>query len=355
MSRVKPFDPDAKQPILWRGWLLYLLPLPLLPATLSTLGDGDLVKTLARGAGLALILGGASFIRRGIRLDNEAIRRNLRRRASTVRYRLIGAGMASVGTFLVAWLGIAARHGVLGSLLIGLAVLLGCYLYYDFDDPTRRPDIAAVGITTEELVELLDEAEGRIQRIESDAARINNTEFRDRLRRIAVEAVLIGAAVLLGCYLYYDFDDPVHRPDIAATGITTEELVALLDEAEGRIQRIEADAARINNTEFRDRLRRIAAEAREILATIERDPVDARRARKFLKVYLDGAQQVTEGYARTHRGENTPALEDNFRRVLGTIETVIAEQQAKLAENNAADLDVKIEVLQLQLEREGVV
>jgi len=282
MSRVKPFDPDAKQPILWRGWLLYLLPLPLLPATLSTLGDGDLVKTLARGAGLALILGGASFIRRGIRLDNEAIRRNLRRRASTVRYRLIGAGMASVGTFLVAWLGIAARHGVLGSLLIGLAVLLGCYLYYDFDDPTRRPDIAAVGITTEELVELLDEAEGRIQRIESDAARINNTEFRDRLRRIA-------------------------------------------------------------------------AQAREILATIERDPVDARRARKFLKVYLDGAQQVTEGYARAHRGEANPALEDNFRRVLGTIETVIGEQQALLAENNAADLDVKIEVLQLQLEKEGVV
>ena len=282
MSRAKPFDPDAKQPILWRGWLLYLLPLPLLPATLSTLGDGDLVKTLARGAGLALILGGASFIRRGIRLDNEAIRRNLRRRASTVRYRLIGAGMASVGTFLVAWLGIAARHGLLGSLLIGLAVLLGCYLYYDFDDPTRRPDIAAVGITTEELVELLDEAEGRIQRIESDAARINNTEFRDRLRRIA-------------------------------------------------------------------------AQAREILATIERDPVDARRARKFLKVYLDGAQQVTEGYARAHRGEDNPALEDNFRRVLGTIETVIGEQQALLAENNAADLDVKIEVLQLQLEKEGVV
>jgi len=282
MPSVKPYDPDAKQPILWRGWLLYLLPLPLLPAALGALGDGDLVKTLARGGGLALLLGGASFIRRGIRLDNETIRRKLRRRASTVRYRLIGAGMASLGTFLVAWLGIASRHGLLGSAFIGVAVLVGCYLYYDFDDPARRPDIAAVGITTEELVELLDEAEGRIQRIEADAARINNTEFRDRLGRIA-------------------------------------------------------------------------AEAREILATIERDPVDARRARKFLKVYLDGAQQVTEGYARTHRGETDPALEDNFRRVLGTIETVIGEQQARLAENNASDLEVKMEVLQLQLEKEGVV
>lgn len=282
MSTVKPYDPDAKQPILWRGWLLYLLPLPLLPATLAALGEGDLIRALARGAGLALTIGGASFIRQGIRLDNEAIRRNLRRRASTVRHRLIGSTMAAVGMFGVAWLGIGAKHGLIDAFFMGVAVLVGCYLYYDFDDPARRPEVAAIGITTEELVELLDEAEGRIQRIESDATRINNTEFRDRLRRIAVEA-------------------------------------------------------------------------REILATIERDPVDARRARKFLKVYLDGAQQVTEGYARTHRGQDNPQLEDNFRRVLGTIESVIAEQQSKLAENNASDLDVKIEVLQMQLEKEGVV
>ena len=47
-------------------------------------------------------------------------------------------------------------------------------------------------------------------------------------------------------------------------------------------------------------------------------------------------------------------LEDNFRRVLGTIETVIDEQKQKLAENNVNDLDVQIEVLQLQLEKEGV-
>lgn len=281
-TTVKPYDPNAKQPILWRGWLLYLLPLPLLPATFTALVQGDVVPAVARATGLALILGGASAIRKGIKLDNEAVRRNLRRRASTVRYRFVGAIMAALGVFLVAWLGIQGTHGLIASLLFGAAVLGGCYLYYDFDSPARLEGVAATGITTEELIELLDEAEGRIQRIELDARRINNTEFRDRLRRIA-------------------------------------------------------------------------AEAREILRTIEEDPVDARRARKFLKVYLDGAQQVTEGYAKAHRGETDPILEDNFRRVLGTIESVIAEQQKKLAENNSTDLDVKIEVLQMQLEQEGVV
>ena len=282
MAAVKRYDPEARQPVLWRGWLLYLLSFPLLPAALFALQDGHQTIALARGAGFGLAMAAATLIRKGIRLDNEAIRRNLRRRPSTVRYRAIGAGLLAVGMFLVAWLGLHTGYGLVGSVLLGLAVLLGCYLYYDFDGIGRKdPDIAAVGITTEELVELLDEAEARIVAIENASRDIPNVEFRDRLRRIA-------------------------------------------------------------------------AEARQILDTIEKDPVDARRARKFLKVYLDGARQVTEGYARSHRGVEAPALEDNFRRVLGTIETVIHEQQEKLRENNLSELDVQIEVLQLQLEKEGV-
>ena len=284
---VKRYDPEAKQPALWRGILLYVLAFPLLPAALFALQDGHQVVALARGAGFALAMTAATLIRKGIRLDNEAIRRNLRRRASTVRYRAVGAGLLALGMFLVAWFGLYTGYGPFGSALFAVAVLGGCYLYYDFDGPGRKdPDIAAVGITTEELVELLDEAEGRIVAIENASRDIANVEFRDRLRRIT-------------------------------------------------------------------------SGARSILETIERDPVDARRARKFLKVYLDGARQVTEGYARTHRavpagGDDGQTLEDNFRRVLTTIETVIDEQQQKLLENNLSELDVQIEVLQLQLEKEGV-
>ena len=281
MSAVTRIESDTKPKVLWRGFMLYLLALPLLPAAFFSLMDGNLLEALSRSAGLILTLTAATLIRKGIRLDNEARKRRLRRRASTVQYRMIGACLAAVGVFIVAWLGLADRYSMLESVLYGLAVLLGCYLYYDFDPARRDPDIAAVGITTEELVDLLDEAEGRLQSIEQSSRRIHNIEFKDRLRRIVKEA-------------------------------------------------------------------------RDILDTVENDPVDARRARKFLKVYLDGAQQVTEGYARTHTKGESHELEDNFRRVLTTIETVVAEQQLKLKENNLSDLDVNIEVLQMQLEKEGV-
>lgn len=237
--------------------------------------------TLARATAFALTLLAATLIRKGIRLDSEAVRRRLRRRASTIRYRLIGAISVSIGMFVLARFGLSEPYSLFGSVMMAGAVLLGSRLYYDFDVIKGDPEIAAVGITTEELIELLDEAEARISGIEQASARIHNVEFRDRLRRIV-------------------------------------------------------------------------SEARSILETIENDPVDARRARKFLKVYLDGAQQVTEGYARSHRSDNSHALEDNFRRVLTTIEVVIHEQQEKLSQNNLTELDVQIEVLQEQLEREGV-
>lgn len=282
MSAVKRINNEKPKKFQWRGWLLYLLPLPLLPAAVRALYGGFTDVALARALGFGLAIFAATLIRKGIRLEQEGQLRRFKRRASTVPYRLIGSAVLSVAMFIVAYWGISTQHGFIISLICGLATMLGCYFYYGFDPARNNPEIAAVGITTEELVELLDEAEERISAIERASKEIKNIEFKDRLRRIV-------------------------------------------------------------------------REARAVLDTIEEDPTDARRARKFLKVYLDGAKQVTEGYAKTHRNDPNPQLEDNFRRVLTTIETVIATQQEKLRENNVSELDVNIEVLQMQIEKEGVV
>jgi 5-bromo-4-chloroindolyl phosphate hydrolysis protein len=169
-----------------------------------------------------------------------------------------------------------------------------------------------------------------------------------------IVSILLGIAAYVGFYLYYGFDPAREKPGVATIGITSEEVLELLEEAEARIAGIEEARAKIHNQELKDRLRRIVKQTRNILTTIEEDPRDARRARKFLKVYLDGAQQVTSGYARSHKQIESAELDDNFRRVLTTIESVIADQQKKLLENNATELDVQIEVLQMQLEKEGV-
>lgn len=165
-----------------------------------------------------------------------------------------------------------------------------------------------------------------------------------------------GLLALFGCYLNYGFDPRGAKRFTDRDGVdNTERVVEALSQAEASIAAIEQTTREIRNAELNGRLRRIVAQARQILTMLEEDPRDLRRARKFLNVYLDGAKQVTEGYARTHGRVTTPELEDNFRRVLTTIEEVFAEQQQKLLEADVTDLDVQIEVLTTQLKREGVV
>ena len=169
-----------------------------------------------------------------------------------------------------------------------------------------------------------------------------------------VVAVFFGLGAFLGFYLAYGLDPRKERLIKVRPGVSTEQLVHALNEGYKAIASIDAASERIYNTEFRQRLGRITELAEQILKHIEEDPNDLRRARKFLNVYLDGTQRVTQGYARTHGAGQTTELEANFRRALVSIEQVFHEQYQKLQESNVMDLDVQIEVLRTQLEREGV-
>ena len=170
-----------------------------------------------------------------------------------------------------------------------------------------------------------------------------------------IEGAIGGGLATLGTLLAYGADPRGDKGNIEGShGYSSEEIIAALDEANGKIDAIETAARGIHNTELGQRLRRITERGREILKMIESDPGDLRRARRFLNTYLDGARRVTEGYAATHTEVDSEELESNFRRVLETIETTFAEQRDKLLQDDVLDLDVQIEVLKTQLEREGV-
>ncbi len=138
------------------------------------------------------------------------------------------------------------------------------------------------------------------------------------------------------------------------TDDSVDEVKQTIAESRIMIRRIEQAGSRIQNHEFKSRIERICRVAGNILSEIEANPGDIRKARKFLNVYLDGAMQVTEGYAKTHSHIQSGQLTQNFRNVLETIEATFLEQQQKLFEDDLFDLDVKIEVLTAQLKREGI-
>lgn len=172
-------------------------------------------------------------------------------------------------------------------------------------------------------------------------------------QNLAVALMYAGGA-FLGMYFSYGLDPRKMKKTAGAHGYSGNEIFLALAESSKMIRSIEQANDKIRNSEFNQRIERICEIADSILSEIESDPRDIRRARKFLNVYLDGAKQVTEGYARTHAQTQSGELEQNFRNVLETIESVFQEQKQKLLEDDVFDLDVKIEVLSTQLKREGI-
>lgn len=168
-------------------------------------------------------------------------------------------------------------------------------------------------------------------------------------------SIVFGLVALLAFHLLYRLEPWPRRQAEFSFGVNPEEAAKTLDQAEQRILAIEKASRDIGNLELKDRLQRISGRARKILQLIEDNPRDLRRARKFLTVYLEGTQKVTEGYAQTHQMTDSRELEHSFRNVLITIEEVFAQQQQHLLENNVMDLDVQIEVLAKQLKQEGII
>ena len=126
-----------------------------------------------------------------------------------------------------------------------------------------------------------------------------------------------------------------------------------LERAHGRLRRIESAGRSLAVVEFRERLVRVAGIGRDVLEQIERDPRDAIRARRFLNLYLESAEQIALEYARTNGRLREPQIEERFRRLLGEMERTFAEQQRRLTEHDLLSLDVDMEVLDARLKQHG--
>lgn len=168
------------------------------------------------------------------------------------------------------------------------------------------------------------------------------------------ESAAYAVGTVAGALLLYGFDPRPQRSPALPAGAEGDQIHSALADAEASILAIESANAQIANRELSARLNRIVARGRDILDVLDDHPAKLQRARRFLKTYLTGARRVAEGYARTHRRADSAELEDNFRNVLITIEDTFGQQYDRLLENDVLNLDVEIEVLKTQMEREGI-
>ena len=168
-----------------RGLLLFILPLPALFTTVVALAKGSFGGFFAGSLVSALFLAGAVGMRVGLAAEKDYESRKIAV-PPRIPLKLIGTILISAATALVAWFG--ADESLIMAASYGLVAFLGVYLTYGFDPRVEKVTFTGSGYTTAEVVEALEEAEGRIRSIESAARDIDNAELKERLSHIAGQA-----------------------------------------------------------------------------------------------------------------------------------------------------------------------
>lgn len=94
--------------------------------------------------------------------------------------------------------------------------------------------------------------------------------------------------------------------------------------------------------------------ARGMIHSVESDPRDLTAARKYLGVYLMGARDAAEKFARHYAHNADAGMREDFEALLVDLEENFASRTEAMLENNRGDLDVEIKVLRDRLAREGL-
>lgn len=177
-----------------KGLLLYILPTPVLIATMISLMKGGnffiTITLTAASAGFLLV---AILTRHGLKLEKLFEQKKFAK-APRVPYKSVAALILAITTALTAKF--TAHYNLFPSILMGAAAFLGYMFSYGLDP--RRDKIAGnlgIGVTTEEVIKALEAAEIKIISLETAKKQINSIDFKNSIDRITLKAREILAVI----------------------------------------------------------------------------------------------------------------------------------------------------------------
>lgn len=135
----------------------------------------------------------------------------------------------------------------------------------------------------------------------------------------------------------------------------SERVARAIDRAEALVREISSAADRIGERAMEDRIQQICGQARGLFRTVEEDPRDLPRARKFLTVYLTGLRDATQKYASLSPQGRDAESRDQFQALLTDLEGSFTAHREDLLRDDRSELDTEIEVLRERLKQDGLV
>ena len=175
------------------------------------------------------------------------------------------------------------------------------------------------------------------------------------LTPLQIVGSVITGAVATAAHLAAFGIDPLKAKGLTGQDqMATERVAGAIERAEATVKEVLDAAKRIGDRQLEGRVERLAQAARDVFRTVEADPRDLPRARKFMTVYLTGARDATAKFADLYSRKRDPEVRAEYEALLSDLETSFAQQREQLLLDDRTDLDVEIEVLRERLQREGV-
>jgi len=166
---------------------------------------------------------------------------------------------------------------------------------------------------------------------------------------------LIFGAVAAGAHVIGFGLDPMRKKGLEGVSeFETDRVARAVDKAEDLVRATLDASKRIGDRGLESRVERLANSARAVFRTVEDDPRDLPRARKFMSVYLMGARDATAKFADLYSRERDPEARHKYEALLSDLEASFEEHRETLLIDNRTDLDVEIEVLRERLQTEGL-
>jgi len=161
--------------------------------------------------------------------------------------------------------------------------------------------------------------------------------------------IFLSITATIGYGLYYGLDPRTDKLENIGD-VSAELVLKTLSDAKEKLLGIEEHMEKIiDDQTLYNKLELAIEKAEHILKTIKEDPKDIRVARKFLIVYIDGLEKVTNSYTSMEDGQIKGETKEKLHHLLDDVEKRFDKELIRLKKNNEFDLDVNIDVLQQQI------
>lgn len=159
--------------------LLWLLPLPLIPATVFSLTSGNFVLVIANALAYSLFVAGAMLAGRGFKQEVDL---HTLSGAKLMPFKAFAALTISVATALTAWVG--AAHSAPIAILFAVGAGAAFVMLYGLDPSPKATVADSYSGSNKRVSEALLLAEKKIASIEQASLKIQQSELNQRLLRI---------------------------------------------------------------------------------------------------------------------------------------------------------------------------